>query len=53
MRFYSIFVWKSDILYELQAASVGCALSISKILKNLNVAPTFFIGGLGDDDDGT
>ena len=39
--------------FDSQAASIGAALSINKILKNLNTAPTFFIGGLGEDDDGT
>ena len=36
-----------------QAVSIGAALSINKILKNLNTAPAIFIGGLGEDDDGT
>ena len=35
------------------AASIGSALSISKILKSLNTPILCFIGGLGDDDDGT
>ena len=35
------------------AASIGSALSISKILKSLNAPVLCFIGGLGDDDDGT